>query len=106
MAESSSQARCHLGRGHHRGGAAGLAVAARCLEAGRRVVLFEREVAGGSLKQSQAADALRQAAHRAALSGQPARQPVAAPAEDVLALPGTWAGGGAGQRPLHRARLP
>ncbi|MBC9176496.1 FAD-dependent oxidoreductase, partial [Pseudoroseomonas ludipueritiae] len=45
------------------GGAAGLAVAARCLEAGRRAVLFEREASGTSLKQSGAADAQRQAAH-------------------------------------------
>lgn len=69
------------------GGAAGLAVAARCLEAGRRVVLFERETSGASLKQSGAAEALRQAAHRAALSGQPARLPTAGPVtgEDIFA---------------------
>ncbi|MFD1110380.1 FAD-dependent oxidoreductase [Pseudoroseomonas ludipueritiae] len=70
------------------GGAAGLAVAARCLEAGRRAVLFEREASGTSLKQSGAADAQRQAAHRAALSGQPARWPAAASPvaeEDILA---------------------
>jgi pyruvate/2-oxoglutarate dehydrogenase complex dihydrolipoamide dehydrogenase (E3) component len=68
------------------GGAAGLAVAAQCLEAGRRVVLFEREASGAGLKQSQAADSLRRAAFRAALSGQPTRQPMAAaPEEDILA---------------------
>jgi pyruvate/2-oxoglutarate dehydrogenase complex dihydrolipoamide dehydrogenase (E3) component len=69
------------------GGAAGLAVAARCLEAGRRVVLFEREASGAGLKQSQAADSLRRAAFRAALSGQPTRQPMAAPPEEDILAP-------------------
>jgi pyruvate/2-oxoglutarate dehydrogenase complex dihydrolipoamide dehydrogenase (E3) component len=68
------------------GGAAGLAVAAHCLEAGRRVVLFEREAPGASLRQSRAADGLRLAARHAALSGQPAPHRVAPPAaEDILA---------------------
>lgn len=59
------------------GGAAGLAVAARCLEAGRRVVLFEREAPGAALRQAEAADAARRAAHRAAMSGQPGHWPQA-----------------------------
>jgi pyruvate/2-oxoglutarate dehydrogenase complex dihydrolipoamide dehydrogenase (E3) component len=67
------------------GGGAGLAVAARCLEAGRRVVLFERDRPGGSLRRAEAAEALRMAARQALLNGRAAPAALAAENDDLIA---------------------
>jgi pyruvate/2-oxoglutarate dehydrogenase complex dihydrolipoamide dehydrogenase (E3) component len=57
------------------GGGAGLAVAAACLEAGRRAVLFERDAPGGALRRARAMTALQAAARRAALGARPLPRP-------------------------------
>ncbi|MBO1075378.1 FAD-dependent oxidoreductase [Roseomonas marmotae] len=69
------------------GGGAGLAVAAACLESGQRVVLFERDAPGGSLRQDLATEALLAAARGAALSGRVPAMPRQAEAAggDLLA---------------------